>query len=385
MKINNNGVPNIGVNKNIKEQEVITPEKIKPQINDISNVYYKPSFGRSWSEHKSWGAVIDPKTKEVSFKLFTFPDAKKVEVVVTKKDDKNSKKTYELKNKGNGIFETEKKIPSGEVAHGDKYSYVIYKANGEKEVVKDPYSFRQEKLLGESVIYDHSLYNWNDDEWFKSNPNRISRLASKENGLSSVKSARIYEFNTATLTKKGTFDAAKSKMRDVAKMGFNAIELMPVENTYSFNWGYDGVDKMAPAEHLGGPDQLKELIDYAHGLGLNVIMDMVPNHVGPDGSSLAKTGPYLGSPNNFGDSFNYEGKNSRYVRDFIVNAAMNWLDNYHCDGLRLDMTKFMGSDYTMKQIAAEINYHKPDAFLIAEDARSSVIMMNRMINVLLIL
>ncbi len=342
------------------------------QISELSNICYKPSFGRSWSEHKSWGAVIDPKTKEVSFKIFTYPDTKKVEVVVYKKNDRFNKKVYELTNKGNGVFETDKKIPKEEVSNGDRYSYVIYKGNGDVDTVKDPYSNRQKKLLGESVIYDHSLYNWSDDDWYKSNPKRISRLANSQNNLSPVKSARIYEFNTATLTKKGTFDSAKSKLDEIAQMGFNAIELMPVENTYSFNWGYDGVDKMAPSEHLGGPDELKSLIDYAHSKGLNVIMDMVPNHVGPDGSSLLKTGPYLGQPNNFGDSFNYEGKDSRYVRDFMVNAALNWIDNYHCDGLRLDMTKFMGSDYTMKQIAAEINYHKPDAFLIAEDSRSSI-------------
>ncbi len=372
MKINNNSITKVSQQNKDNVNSVKTPKTVQKQINELPNVYYKPSFGRSWAEHKSWGAVIDPETKEASFKIFTYTDTKKVEVLVRKRGNKKVQKVYELKNKGNGVFETGSKIPAGEVENGDTYSFVLYKGNGEKDIIKDPYSFRQEKLLDESVIYDHSLYKWQDDEWYKSNPNRISRRANSENGLSSVKSARIYEFNTATFTKRGTFDGAKSKLKEIAQEGFNAIELMPVENTYSFNWGYDGVDKMAPAEHLGGPDALKSLIDYAHSLGLNVIMDMVPNHIGPDGSSLKRTGPYLGNPNNFGDSFNYEGKDSRYVRDFMVNAALNWIDNYHCDGLRLDMTKFMGSDYTMKQIAAEINYHKPDTFLIAEDARSSI-------------
>ncbi len=343
------------------------------QITSLSNVCYKPlSFGRSWAEHKSWGATIDPKTKEASFKLLTYPDTKAVIVNVTKKDDASSKKAYELKNQGNGIFATEKKIPAGEVEHGDKYSFTIYKGNGEIATVKDPYSFRQESLLGASTVYDHSLYEWNDKDWFENNPNRISRLANKQNGLRSVDEARIFEFNTASLTKKGSFESAKAVIKTLPDMGFNSIEIMPVENTYSFNWGYDGVDKMAPSEHLGGPDQLKELIDYAHEQGLNVIMDMVPNHLGPDGAALTKTGPYTAGNNCFGEAINYEGKDSRYVRDFMVNAAINWLDNYHCDGLRLDMTKFMNSDYTMKQIAAEVNYHKPDAFLIAEDARTSI-------------
>ena len=102
-------------------------------------------------------------------------------------------------------------------------------------------------------------------------------------------------------------------------------------------------------------------------------MDMVPNHLGVDGSLLRKTGPYTsGKDTPWGDAFNYEGENSKYVRDYMVNAALNWIHNYHCDGLRLDMTKFMDSDTEMQQIAAEVNYHFPDAFLIAEDARSNI-------------
>lgn len=339
------------------------------KINQISNVHYKPlSFGRTWAEHKSWGAVINPETKEASFKLFTYPDTQKVTVTVEKTGDTKEKaKEFELKNKGSGVFEIDK-IPAGEVKHGDKYFYTIYRENYNPVQVKDPYSFRQEDFMGKSTVYDHSLYNWNDNNW-KRSKKRISRLANSRNGLIPVKSARIYEFNTATLTKGGKLEDVKEKLDEIKKLGFNAIEIMPVENTYSFNWGYDGVDKMAPAEHIGGPDQLKDLVDTAHQNGINVIMDMVPNHLGPDGAQLRQTGPYISHSNDFGDAFNFEGPNSRYVRDYMVNAALNWIDNYHCDGIRFDMTKYMESDYTMKQIAAEINYHKPDAFLIAEDAR----------------
>ncbi len=368
-KVVNSKVQNLGQGK--KEVPAKTSNKEQKQLTELSNVYYRPSFGRSWSEHKSWGAVIDPKTKEASFKIFTYPDTRKVTVTIEKRDG-SEKNTYELKNEGRGIFQTEKGIPAEKAAHGDKYYYTIYKGNGEVDKVKDPYSFRQETLLGESTLYDHSLFEWSDKDWFENNKNRISRKANAQNGLTHVSEARIFEFNTETLTKRGTFKSAKSVLNSIAQMGFNAIEIMPAENTYSFNWGYDGVDKHAAAEHLGGPDGLKSLINYAHEIGLNVIMDMVPNHLGPDGASLKQTGPYIKGSNGFGEAFNYEGQNSRYVRDYMVNAAINWLDNYHCDGLRLDMTKFMESDYAMKQIAAEINYHKPDAFLIAEDGRDKV-------------
>ena len=343
------------------------------QNNDISNIYYTPvSFGRQWSEHKSWGASIDPKTKDTSFKLFTFPDAKKVTVTLIKRNKKSIRKSYDLMNKGNGVFETETPIKSEEFSSGDRYFFTIYKGNGDIEKVKDPYSARQESLSGASTLYDHSIFNWNDEKWYNNNKDRISRKANKQNRLTDVDNARIYELNIATFTKKGTFDSAKTRLKSLKELGFNAIEIMPVESTYSFNWGYDGVDKFAPSEHLGGPDKLKELINYAHNIGLNVIMDMVPNHIGPDGSKLSQTGPYVKGQNCFGEAWNFEGRDSRYVRDLMVNAALNWIDNYHCDGLRLDMTKFMESDYTMKQIAAEINYHRPDVFLIAEDSREHI-------------
>ncbi|MBR5304250.1 MAG: alpha amylase C-terminal domain-containing protein [Candidatus Gastranaerophilales bacterium] len=366
-------VSNKGLDKTKEKLSNRDIAKSYKQMDALPNVYQMPiSFTRKWSEHTSWGAVINPKTKETIFKILTYPDSKKVIVTVVDSKDETSKKTYELTNMGEGVFATKEPIPAGEVKHGDKYSYTIYKGDGNVDTVKDPYSFRQMKLLGESVVYDHSRYRWRDSFWFNEDKHRISRVANRKNQLTPVSNARIYELNIATLTKDGTYESTKSVLQSIKRIGFNAIEIMPVENTYSFNWGYDGVDKFAPAEHRGGPDQLKELIDYAHSIGLNVIMDMVPNHLGPDGASLKKTGPYIQGQNDFGESFNFEGKNSRYVRDYIVNSALNWLANYHCDGLRLDMTKYMQSDYTMKQIAAEVNYHFPDAFLIAEDSREKI-------------
>lgn len=347
---------------------------VQKQINELSNVYYKPvTFGRKTAEHKSWGAQIDPTTKEASFKIFTYPDTKKIVVTVIKRDNENDKKEYVLENKGKGIFKTPENIPAGEVEHGDRYYYTIYKGNGDIDKVKDPYSYRQEKILGESTIYDQSVYKWKDSDWYKpENVKRISKRSNDKDGKSSVSNARIYEMNVATFTSKGNFEAAKKALKSVADSGFNAVELMPVENTFSFNWGYDGVDKLAASEYLGGPDGLKEFVDTAHSLGLNVIMDVVPNHLGQDGASMRQTGPYIECYNAFGEKFNYERENNEYVRDYIVNSALNWVENYHCDGLRFDMTHYIDSDNTMKQIAAELDYHHPDVFLIAEDPRANV-------------
>lgn len=334
----------------------------RAQINQLSNSYFQPSFTRSWQEHQSWGLRLN-KDGSASAKIYTFPDVKRVTLEV------NEEKHFELKNKNKGVFEAQ--IQAGQIFENDKYSFIIEKADGVVEKVKDPYSFLQEELLDKSVVYNHSRYIWHDDFWQK-DERRISRLANNANGFTPMTGAKIYELNIATLTLEGNLESAKNELERIKKIGFNAIEIMPTENTYSYNWGYDGVDKFAVASYMGGADKLKEFVDEAHNVGLNVIMDMVPNHLGPDGAQLDKTGPYIKGSTPWGSAFNYGGKGSTYVRDFMVNAALNWLHNFHCDGLRLDMTKFMDSDVTMKQIAAEVNYHFPHAFIIAEDAREHV-------------
>jgi len=329
----------------------------------------KISFNRSYYEHKSWGVNPEPDSDKTTVKLFSYPDNQSVNILVN--PNTPNQKSYPLEGNVFGVYTA--RLSREQLDHGDLYQFKIKRENGCVEIVKDPYSFKQPTLSGPSEVYDHHKYKWNDKAWFSDdNKARISRLADDKNGLTPVGAALIYEVNIATLTPDGDLEGAKKELEKIKKMGFNAIELMPMENTYSYNWGYDGVDKFAPAQYLGGPDKLKEFVDDAHKVGLNVIMDMVPNHLGPDGAQLQRTGPYMSGSTDWGEAFNYEGKDSRYVRDFIVNAALNWVQNYHCDGIRFDMTKFMNSDTTMQQIAAELNTHCPDAFLIAEDGRSNV-------------
>lgn len=368
MKINTFDVSNYGIlkTKNKKTNNPITlnTPSVKSQNTNLSNFNNNQiNFARKWSDHKSWGAVVNPDTKEVTFKIFTCPDAKSVTVETT--NNSGEKHIFDLKNKGKGIFETAKAISPELVKDGDKYSYIIEKKDGTKVKVKDPYSFKQEQLSEESVIYDQSKYKWHDKDWFSDdNKERITNANLNE--------AVIYELNTASFSESGDFQGLIDKLDEIKENGFNAIEIMPVENTYSFNWGYDGVDKFAVSDYLGGPDNFKKVVDKAHNLGLNVIIDMVPNHHGPDGSQLGITGPYFDGSTGWGDAYRYEGENSEYVRDFMVNAALNWINNYHCDGIRFDMTKFMKSDYAMQQIRAEIAYHNPKAFTIAEDSRDKV-------------
>lgn len=360
--------------------------------------YAQVGFAGSLLSHKSWGAAVQS-NGDVNFKLFTWPDVKKVFVEISDsikpeqnfrdgfiklvKDsagmvtdvvaEGNKSRVVELSNIGGGVFE--KNFDPEIARNGEKYRFIIVKANDEISAVKDPYAMKQESVHGWSTIYDHHRFEWNDKEWQAGRvPEKISRIHYKsKTNLSNPYNMRICEINIATLTEKGDFESAKAEIDKIAKNKiFNAIELMPVENTHSFNWGYDGVDKFAPQNSfLGGPDKLKELIDYAHQNKLNVIMDIVPNHVGPDGNALAGAGPYLDGDGPFGSYLNFEKKDNKYVREYITNSAMVWLRDYHCDGIRADMTKEMHSDYTMKKISAEVNYHHPHAFLFAEDAREN--------------
>lgn len=335
------------------------------RINNI-NIKKSPCVFDTWDKH--FGAYFTDEGSVV-LTLFTFPDVDSVKLQV--KPYNSPIQIFNMENIKKCIWSIEINNPS--LKNGDRYRFVLdYK--GETVYVKDPCSMYQDSYFKWSKLYNHSLFDWRDAAWMcGENYKRVSRQANGTNNLSSVDDLRIYELHIGTLTQEGTFSAAKSKIKKIAEeLNFNAIEIMPVENTYSFNWGYDGVDKYAPNHMYGTPDDLKDLIDFAHECNLNVIMDIVPNHLGPDIAQLHKTGPYIEGENCFGYKFNFEkDEYCSYVRDYIIGAALNWLINYHCDGLRVDMTKFMCSDYTMKQMVAEINYHVPDAFLIAEDGRDN--------------
>ncbi len=318
-------------------------------------------------DHASWGANVE-KNKNVNFKLYTFPDVNDVYVEI--KPPYKTSFLFPLKKKEKGVFENV--ATSDIVKEGDRYRFILDR-NGKKTVVRDPYAMQRENIDNWSIIYDHHSFKWSDEDWQMGKvPQRVSRKATDYNMFTPVSALRIYEAHIGTLTDEGTFKSAKRMLRKIAEeKKFNAVEFMPVENTYGYNWGYDGVDKFAPRTTLGKPDELKELIDYAHALKLNVIMDIVPNHLGPDMADLQNAGPYLRGNGPFGGVFNFESCESQYVREYIVNTALNWIKNYHCDGLRVDMTKMMESDSTMKQMAAEVHYHAPNAFLIAEDARDN--------------
>lgn len=185
----------------------------------------------------------------------------------------------------------------------------------------------------------------------------------------------IYELHVGTFTPAGTFRAAVDKLPHLAALGVNAIELMPLADfPGARNWGYDGVALFAPAHAYGTPDDLRALVDAAHGHGLSVILDTVYNHLGPDGNYLSCYAKDYFNPKHktpWGDALNFDGKNHGPVRGFFVSNLTYWLDEFHFDGLRLDATHALLDD-SPRHILAELAAvaHARSAFVFAEDERN---------------
>jgi maltooligosyltrehalose trehalohydrolase len=149
----------------------------------------------------------------------------------------------------------------------------------------------------------------------------------------------IYELHDGTYSDAGTFDGAIPHLAELADLGVTAIEIMPVaEFPGGRNWGYDGVHLYAPESSYGGPDGLKRLVDAAHAAGLAVVLDVVYNHLGPEGNYLGAYGPYFTSAARtpWGDAVNFGGPGSPGVRRFVVDNALYWITEYRVDALRLD-------------------------------------------------
>lgn len=230
----------------------------------------------------------------------------------------------------------------------------------------DPYSrFQPEGVHGPSQVIDPEAFVWTDDDW----PG-----VSAENQV-------IYELHVGAMTPAGTFAALLDQLPELKRLGVTMIELMPVaECPGRWNWGYDGVDLFAPSHNYGEPDDLRALVDAAHALGLGVMLDVVYNHLGPDGNYLAAyakeyfTGRHQ-TP--WGDGLNWDGPGSEWVRALAVDNACYWIDEFHIDGLRLDATDQLLDDSPVhiceELTAAARQVAGPRRIvIIAEDARNDV-------------
>jgi maltooligosyltrehalose trehalohydrolase len=206
----------------------------------------------------------------------------------------------------------------------------------------DPASrFQPEGPHGPSEVVDPSGFAWGDAAW----PG--CRLAGQV----------IYEMHVGTFTAEGSWLAAAARLGQLKELGVTLIEMMPVaEFAGSFGWGYDGVDLFAPTHLYGRPDDLRGFVDTAHRLGLGVILDVVYNHFGPDGAYIGQFTPaYFTSryKGEWGDPVNYDAELSAGVRAFVTANAAYWIDEFHCDGLRLDATQNI-QDASEPHILAEL-------------------------------
>src|SRR5213078_3325856 len=187
--------------------------------------------------------------------------------------------------------------------------------------------FQPEGPHGPSQIVDSSAYRWKRGAW---------------NGVR-IEGQVIYEMHIGTFTSEGTWNAAREFLPELADMGITLLELMPVaEFPGNFGWGYDGVDLFAPTHLYGAPDDLRAFVDWAHSLGLGVILDIVYNHFGPDGNYLgAYSNDYLTreKENDWGDSINFDGPDSQPVREFFITNGRYWIEEFHFDGFRFDATQ----------------------------------------------
>jgi maltooligosyltrehalose trehalohydrolase len=224
--------------------------------------------------------------------------------------------TIPLRSGGDGVFEaTVEDVPSG--------ATYFYRLDGERER-PDPVSrWRPEGVHGPTAVVDPSGFRWTDEGW---------------RGVA-TSDLVIYELHVGTFSPAGTFDGVIARLPAIRDLGATTIELMPVaEFPGARNWGYDGVSLYAVQSTYGGPEGLRRLVDAAHGAGLAVLLDVVYNHLGPEGNYLGEFGPYFSERHHtlWGQGFNLDGEESREVRDYIVGNAVHWIREYHLDGLRLD-------------------------------------------------
>lgn len=199
----------------------------------------------------------------------------------------------------------------------------LYRLDGGLER-PDPASLHQpEGVHGPSEVVDPGAFRWTAHEW------RGQRL---EDYI-------VYELHVGTFTPAGTFDAVADRLESLRALGVTALELMPVAQfPGERNWGYDGVYPFAAQNSYGGPAGLQRLVDACHRAGLAVVLDVVCNHLGPEGNHLADFGPYFTERYRtpWGAAINFDGPESDEVRRYFLENAIHWLGDLRIDALRLD-------------------------------------------------
>lgn len=233
-----------------------------------------------------------------------------------------------------GYFHTE----VSDISPGTRYLYVL---DGEKKRPDPASHFQPDGVHGPSCVVDPDIYKWKERQW---------------KGIA-LQDLIFYEAHIGTFTPEGTFAAAIQKVPYLKKLGVTCLEIMPVAQfPGKRNWGYDGVGLYAVQNSYGGPEGLKKLVDACHRAGLSVCLDVVYNHLGPEGNYLNDFGPYFTKKYHtpWGDAINYDDRESNHVRRFMIENAIHWICEYHIDVLRLDAVHAI-FDFSAKHILQELN------------------------------
>jgi maltooligosyltrehalose trehalohydrolase len=212
---------------------------------------------------------------------------------------------------------------------GSRYKFRL---DGERSFADPASRYQPEGPDGPSQVIDPTSFHWTDAAWPGVKPG----------------GQIVYELHIGTFTPHGTFAAAAEHLGDLARLGVTIVEVMPVaEFKGAFGWGYDGVNWFAPYHMYGSCDDFRAFVNRAHQEGLGVTLDVVYNHLGPQGNYLPEFSDQYFNPRHktdWGDAINYDGDGSAAVREFVLANVRHWIGEYHLDGLRLDATHAIYDD-----------------------------------------
>lgn len=272
---------------------------------------------RGWQRKYPVGAERHP---EGGFHFRLWAPEKRDVFLVVSASSRFEKQTFQMDREDAGYFSYHLRTAEPGLSYG-------FLLDDEKHPLPDPASrYQPQGPLGLSQV-SMSDFAWTDQSW---------------KGCS-TQGQILYEMHIGTFTAEGTWKAAQRQLGELVDLGITTLEIMPIAEFHGeFGWGYDGVDLFAPYHHYGSPDDLRELVNAAHHLGLGVILDVVYNHLGPSGNFLSLFSPYYFTDRyktDWGRPFNLDGPFSGPVRDFLISNARYWLEEFHFDGLRLDATQ----------------------------------------------
>lgn len=293
-----------------------------------------------WQRRWPIGAELQP-DGGAHFRVWA-PDHQQIQVVLDLASSNRKQPggvKIRLKDESNGYFSGY----AAEAEPGARYAFLI---DRQKTRYPDPASrFQPEGPHGPSEIIDPAVFPWTDAAW----PG-----VAREGPV-------LYEMHIGTFTQEGSWEAARRELKALSDLGVTVLEIMPVADFAGrFGWGYDGVDLYAPTRLYGRPDEFRKFVDEAHRAGLGVILDVVYNHLGPDGNYLRQfSAAYFSKryTTDWGDAINFDGIDSGPVREFFASNAAYWIEEYHLDGLRIDATQNIydnGTRHILDQVGESV-------------------------------